>query len=194
MSVRGKAGWLKGFIGVFFAVWLLGGLVLSPDSAYACKCVAPKTVEEEAIASHAIFAGKLVERKPGAKLKDGETGEYLIFDVAMMWKGPEKRRITVLHTMSSCSYGFEIGGEYLVYAPGGTPEAPETHLCTRTKGVLQASDDMKELGEPKYRPSVAEAPPGTPEQGARLSAWYIGLGSALILLFGVAAYYLFRKR
>ncbi len=66
-------------------------------------------------------------------------------DVLKSWKGPEKQRISV-HTAEStaaCGYPFEAEKEYLVYATGEDPF--RVGLCSLTKPIADASEDLKRL-------------------------------------------------
>jgi hypothetical protein len=51
--------------------------------------------------------------------------------------------------MTDCDFVFEVGEEYLVYARGGS-EKLSTDRCTRTRRLVDAAADIKELGEPEH--------------------------------------------
>ena len=67
------------------------------------------------------------------------------FKVEKFWKGPRAKKISLKYIGSDCAYQFVVGKKYLVYAYG--KEILSTSICTRTKELDKASDDLKELGE-----------------------------------------------
>lgn len=48
-----------------------------------------------------------------------------------------------------CGYPFRVGERYLVYASNGYEGEPElwTNICTRTKSLANAANDVKVLGK-----------------------------------------------
>jgi len=103
------------------------------------------------------------------------------FQVDKQWKGVTTDTVPVVTAADSaaCGYPFVTGKTYLVYARklDGEPEL-QTNLCSRTKPLASAQDDLAALGEgqvrlsepvqvvavkdaPGLRRAVAQAKPGT---------------------------------
>jgi hypothetical protein len=107
--------------------------------AMACDCSPPGSAREELQRMDAVFSGEVIS----GDLRSAKVE----FKVEKVWKGPSAKKIALKYIGSDCTYPFVIGKKYLVYASG--KEILETHVCTRTKELDKASDDMKELGEGK---------------------------------------------
>jgi hypothetical protein len=69
--------------------------------------------------------------------------------VDRIWKGAHCGTVTVQTASDSaaCGYSFEVGRTYLVYAfkEGGL----STNICTRTRVIEEASEDLAALGAPE---------------------------------------------
>jgi hypothetical protein len=107
--------------------------------AMACDCSPPGSAREEFQRMDAVFSGEVISL--GLRSAKAE------FKVEKVWKGPSAKKIALKYIGSDCTYPFVVGKKYLVYASG--KEILETHVCTRTKELDKASDDMKVLGEGK---------------------------------------------
>lgn len=123
---------------------LVAGLTLS-DAVFACSCVMPPGPEAARDASDAVFSGKVT-----GIARSGRMLEVTI-QVDRAWKGAPCGELT-LETAAdgaTCGFGFEEGKSYLVYAAeeGGLT----TNLCTRTRSIDQAEEDLAALGEPEKR-------------------------------------------
>jgi hypothetical protein len=105
----------------------------------ACLCGSPGSPSEELQRNDAVFSGEVISR--------GFKSAKVEFNVEKSWKGPRARKISLKYIGSGCNYPFVVGKKYLVYARG--KEILETDVCTRTKDLDKASDDLKELGEGK---------------------------------------------
>ena len=133
-------------------------LVVHPETSHACSCLPkdpPSLALEEA---DAVFVGRVVslryvEREDGmVNSLDPVTVE---FDVSMVWKGPNSKtlRLTTRRTTVSCGYDFVEGVEYMVYA-----HDPFINLCSRTRPLLDAAQDLGELGPGQAPFQSAPAP------------------------------------
>jgi hypothetical protein len=123
-------------------------IVLSAGIANACSCAPPPPPKKALEQASAVFAGKVT-----AVERDGSENVVTI-SVSRTWKGTEGQTVQVrtLASGSLCGYGFQKGKSYLVYcnkAPkkNGKSGALTTHLCTRTKLLANANDDLKALGD-----------------------------------------------
>jgi hypothetical protein len=109
--------------------------------AMACDCVRHGSPREELRRVDAVFSGEVsgIDRERGK----------IEFKVEKIWKGPAAKWIWIKYELSDCTYLFEVGKKYLVYAYAYAhdKEIFETNKCARNKELDKASDDLKELGE-----------------------------------------------
>lgn len=125
-------------------------------AAFACSCVQvtgiplQKQVEESKLMARAVFSGKVL-----SVVGNMESWNLIVrFEVADLWKGNIGRNIEITTPTSSasCGYSFEEGKSYLVYAYGEVTDAPKaklmTGLCTRTRRLSKAKEDIQFLGSP----------------------------------------------
>jgi hypothetical protein len=136
------------------------------ESARACTCVEPRaefTADEEKYVKYernkakAVFSGKVlrIDQIKGAKGKP--TGVVRVkFSVDKSYKGAETSIITVSTTNACCicGYPFKVGEEYLVYASGSDSKALRASICSRTKNLRNAAEDLDFLGNAK---AISEA-------------------------------------
>lgn len=131
-----KKSWIVGLA-------LLAGLSLS-EAVSACSCVMPPGPEAARDASDAVFSGKVTRVVPGGRMLK------VTLQVDRSWKGASCGEVT-LETAAdgaTCGFGFEEGKTYLVYA-AGEEGGLTTNLCTRTRSIDQAEEDLEKLGEPE---------------------------------------------
>jgi hypothetical protein len=127
---------------IHIAAMVISGLFVSFSSltdqrALACSCARPGNPREELRRRDAVFSGEVTSINR----------EKIEFKVEKFWKGPRAKKVSIRYEQSDCTYVFVTGKKYLVYAFG--KEILETDICTRTKELDKASDDLKELGEGK---------------------------------------------
>jgi hypothetical protein len=126
---------------LLLAIGAVGG------AAWACRCKPPPPPKEALKNAAAVFAGKVSAKKAG--------GEVVVtFDVSKAWKGVDAKTITVRTPRDSaaCGFTFEMEKSYLIYAhrdSEGAEAKLSTNICTRTKLLSEAKDDLIELGEGK---------------------------------------------
>lgn len=162
---------------------LLTLLVAGGRAAYACSCLPPGPPKQEADGARAVFAGEVIEvvAPGGASVKKsaaaagcapkmvlrsaGSPGSNLRvrFKVTKAWKDVTGGEVVVTTPVSSaaCGYAFTKGESYVVYAYGGDEEgrALTTGLCSRTRRLSDADEDLSALGEGR---SASSAPPDAP--------------------------------
>ena len=136
-----------------------GFLILTTNSASACKCI-QATPEQNLEKSSAVFSGRVVdvvkpspaERQSPRRNEDPNflSGVKVTFKVSEVWKGDKKQRFVVSTSESSasCGYSFQEGEEYLVYASGEEVKL-QTGLCSGTKPLATARTDLAVLAEGK---------------------------------------------
>lgn len=139
---------------------ILGG----GPTAQACTCTEPPPPSEAFDGADAVFAGTVVGIEPVG-------GDYLAveFHISEVWKGPVVATVIVgtPDSEATCGYSFMLDREELVYAYSwGDPF--ETGLCTRTKPLALASEDLAWLGDGV----LVGSEPAAPELRASLSPNY----------------------
>jgi hypothetical protein len=133
------------------AVWALA-LTLgfsAADVALACSCAPLPPPQEARDQATAVFTGTVVSITPDA------TGNYNLvrFQLDRVWKGAKCRELVVSTGLSdlNCGYTFQVGQTYLVYAYEDNSVRGarlNTNLCSRTRPVAEANEDLSALGEP----------------------------------------------
>jgi hypothetical protein len=117
---------------------------VAPGTALACKCAQPPAPKESLKQATAVFAGTVtkIERAP-------KHGRLIHFAVSKTWKGVGKPTVTVTTGFGGgdCGYGFKKGVKYIVYCYG--KKQLSTNICTRTRPLAKAQQDLKELGPGK---------------------------------------------
>lgn len=135
-------------------------------TAHACSCAGTLSVAEELRASDAVFSGEMIrggveDPRPG----DGTMMGGIEFRVIDSWRGVSDETAVVygqaapyygkleegkMYTDNSCTYLFEKGKSYLVYASryqGGLG----AFSCSRTTTLGSAQKDLDALGPPAGR-------------------------------------------
>lgn len=140
-------------------------LTVRPSVTYACSCVVPAEPLEALKSNSAVFTGKVVDKKePKGTIISSADSVKVTFEVDSSWKGVKGNKVTLSTALSSASCGFEFveGESYIVYAYANDEDDSgklEASLCSRTKLLASASEDLKELG-----PSIsAGTPTASPE-------------------------------
>ncbi|MBX7084091.1 MAG: hypothetical protein K1X88_33085, partial [Nannocystaceae bacterium] len=119
------------------ALWLA-----APARARACSCTLPLPPEQAATRAAAVFEG----RTYGVH-REGNRVRYA-FEVTRVWKGDVGAKVdiwTASHS-AACGRGYDTGVAYIVYAhelPGGLLG---DGLCSRTRPIANATDDLQVLG------------------------------------------------
>jgi len=117
--------------------------------ARPCSCVPPLPPEEEYARVDAVLKGTVFD------ISLTTPPDYLDVQVIVSgyWKGTV---VPLMHVYTpldeaSCGFEFEIGTEYLIYAFDSTePCCPTvvTGICTRTRVLSSAQEDLDYLGDP----------------------------------------------
>ena len=117
---------------------------------YACSCAITKSATEAFDSASAVFAGKVLSRDIQSSGQPGwntASPFKVTLEVSQVWKGPKDSTIDIFtaNLGASCGYTFNENQQYLVYAyprEGGTLE---TGLCSRTKSLANAKEDVTQL-------------------------------------------------
>ena len=123
---------------------LLALAALGPADASACSCiqVSPTRSLEE---HDAVFEGRVVEIE---RPDDPATGRVRVtMAVVQHWKGIESERVVVTTAgmESMCGVSFAPDTSWLVYADL-EGDGFTTGLCSRTRRIEEAEEDLAELG------------------------------------------------
>ena len=139
-------------------------VIVRPTCAYACSCRPPGTPIEALGQSDAVFQGTIVSVKastgPVTSSADNTT---VMFQVSKVWKGQitQTSTLTTPGSSASCGVTFEQGKEYVVY--GRVNEGSlTTNLCSRTRAVADATEDMTAFGAGQQPTANTQAPAHLP--------------------------------
>lgn len=125
------------------ALALVLGFGLS-DMALACTCAPPPPPAQARDAADSVFSGTVLSITPG------KNGLDVKIQVDRSWKSARCGTVVVQTPPDSamCGYSFEVGKSYLIYADLEKGKL-STSLCSRTRTVEEAGEDLAALGEPE---------------------------------------------
>ena len=134
---------------IVFLIWLVGTWFLLTEPAQPCTCMAPATAADALQKSSAVFRGRVVTIYRSFLDRVGITntaGYRVQFEITNQWKGTPSKSIVVITriTGEACGFPFEEKKEYLVYVVT-EPKDIQTGICTGTKNIAEAEQEMKEL-------------------------------------------------
>lgn len=175
---------------------ILAGAVIAawPTCAYACSCRPPGTPAEELGQSDAVFRGTVVSVKaPTGPVASSADSTTVTFSVSTVWKGQitQTRTITTPGSSASCGVSFEQGKEYVVYGRANEG-ALTTNLCSRTRTIEEASEDIAAFGAGQPPSANAQTPGQLPATGAapfsgeQFMLTFIGLSLVMVGVLVVA--------
>ena len=123
-------------------------IMLGAENSLACTCAPVGAAAEELERAAAVFSGKVVEIKRHKQSGDLFAEVEVVFRVERAWKGADGRTVSVFTSSHSaaCGYGFRTGRTYLVYAHGGADGRLSAGICSRTKRLKDAREDLNALG------------------------------------------------
>ena len=139
----------------------VAGLVIAATAwpAEACSCETPRLPCDATWRSAAVFTGKVISIAPAPPLRVGNdydvSGHLVVLEVSETFRGASAKMIQVRARVGSddCSYPFEIGKSYLVYAHQYPTGDLNTGRCTRTRPIGAADGDLAYLRSFNRRPS-----------------------------------------
>jgi MYXO-CTERM domain-containing protein len=181
-------------------------VALTPRFAEACSCLPAKPPADARNDADAVFEGKLV----GQSEADADHTRFE-FSVSRVWKGDVAASTYVVSHKQSATCGRTYRAEttYVVYARTAKDGGLTDGLCSRSRPVEDAAEDLRVLGEgrapgaaasggeeaPAVEPATvespgatptAEPPPAAPPRGCSMTA-APPPGLALLLLAGSLA-------
>ncbi len=167
--------------------------VIKTPFAFACDCAEPGTPSEELKEATAVFSGIVAD----IDRIDSDLTEYeykVRFYVEKIWKGISDKTVVVSTGMGGgdCGYEFREGERYFVYTHGDSSSLG-VGICSRTKPLSAAEDDLSSLGEGKTPFSQSGTPSGKQLNFSNNSIFIIFL-AAIILVFIIYKVILLRKK
>ena len=136
----------KIILSLFIVVSLL---FLNTAIVNACSCAQPSPPKESLEQSCAVFAGRVVDIDvPSGIVNSSADPVKVTFEVSKIWKGPDYKTLvlTTARDEASCGYSFKQNEEYIIYAYGEENKL-STDICSRTRLLTNAQEDLQELGE-----------------------------------------------
>ena len=144
------------------ATLVVCALVLSPKPVDACSCGGPGLPCEAAWRTDAVFVGHVVS------IDSSMGGRLVQMAVIEGFRGFQLSQVTMVTGSggSDCGYPFRMGESYVVYAHRSPTGQLSTSICSRTRPVANATDDLA------YLRSLAAVVPGTLARVAgRVQLW-----------------------
>jgi MYXO-CTERM domain-containing protein len=129
------------------------------DEAHACTCAPPPPTLEAVAEASAVFQGSVVDITPPST----PAGEMVArISVERVWKRSRTESVVEVHTpanSAACGLSFKPGSRWLIYADEieGNLRAV---LCSRSKPLDAASDDLAALGPGTSLGGPSPVPPG----------------------------------
>ena len=132
-------------------IFALVSFLASVGDAQACTCAAPATTAEALKRSTAVFRGRVIKISVPSLDWIGLTrtgAQRVKFEILKQWKGPSSDTTVVVTRLTGegCGFPFEEQKEYLVYVVA-KPKQIQTGICTGTKSIADAEQEIKELDE-----------------------------------------------
>jgi hypothetical protein len=117
-------------------------LAVGPRAARACSCLPPAPPADAAGRATAVFEGRTF----GARREQNEL--RFAFEVTRVWKGEVPPSIEIVTALQSaaCGRSYEFGVPYVVYASTRDDGTLVDNLCSRSRMVVDAVEDLDTLG------------------------------------------------
>jgi hypothetical protein len=115
--------------------------------AFACSC-ATMPACQATWSADAVFAGTVVSVEALDRDSSGQRQQSIrvTFDVERGFiKSVAGRSEVLTMTFSTCSYTFKAGGKYLVYASKTEASGLTATICSRTRPIADAEEDLRYL-------------------------------------------------
>ncbi len=189
---------------------LVAGSWAIPHVASACSCLPPEPPKDALDKADAVFVGRVVVADDAGA---GDTFRRIRyqFEVSRSWKGDPGATVSLSSAADSaaCGRSFALDEEYLVYAYADQSGELTDSLCSRTRTLVSADEDLAVHGPGKLPESAtpttapsdqeppridppAQAPTATPPateasaKGCTIADGSPPLSLAALLLLGLA--------
>ena len=113
------------------------------EAALACSCAPPPPPQEAREHADAVFSAKVL------KAPNVPRDYSMRLQVEDSWKGADCGELEIGAGFATCIGDFEEGKIYLIYAYRSEEGRLDTNLCTRTRRIEDADEDLAALGEPE---------------------------------------------
>jgi hypothetical protein len=135
-------------------------------TALACKCML-QSVDQAKAQADAIFEGRVTQIEDVPNPADPQLIQKRVtLAVVRVWKdleNVESVSVTTSDSTASCGFPFEKDTSYLVYAAHGE-QGLSTGMCSRTRLIADASEDLANLGGGITPVKIDPAAPAVPEE------------------------------
>jgi hypothetical protein len=129
--------------------------IWTAPGAIACGCASILSVREALAHAEWVFVGTALSVDPSYPIREGDPPKTTRvvtrtrFRVGHRWKGPLTRTLNV-YSFSNCSYRFQAGRIYLVFAGSAVdgPQYLEASVCLPNQPFREGASDLQALGEP----------------------------------------------
>ena len=140
-------------------ILLAFGLPIFSTEAAACQCAGEGKPCEEYWKASVVFAA-VVTGSSTTTVTEGDNAfsqRLVHFRLDRAYKGIEGAEVQVMTGLGGgdCGYGFRLGEKYLVYAFRSTDKKLHTSICTRTRPLSEADEDLE------YIRGISLAPRGS---------------------------------
>lgn len=127
-------------LGILASIW--ASIWLAPSAARACSCLPPPPPDAASTNAAVVFEGRI-----DGVVREGMHNHFT-FDVSRVFKGDLGAQVVIRTASSSaaCGRGYEAGRAYLVYARRGANGQLGDGLCSRTRDMERAAEDLAVLG------------------------------------------------
>ena len=124
---------------MFLALWL----PMFTSEAAACECGGGGRPCEDYWNASVVFVGG-VTGSSTVTLAEGTSQRLVHFRLNQAYKGIEGTEVQVITGLGGgdCGYGFRLGEKYLVYAFRNQDNKLHTSICTRTRPLSEAEEDL----------------------------------------------------
>ncbi len=143
------------FVAAMFAcVWTTEARLI------ACSCIGPQPSCQATWQAHAVFVGQVVDitdAQPAAR-PDSPAALFdrrrVSFKVSETFRGDVGASVIIRTGFgdADCGYAFAVGSSYLVYAHRVPTGELTTGICSRTRPLSEAADDLTYLRGPARQP------------------------------------------
>ena len=123
------------------ALLALAFVASAPAPAAACRCIAPGPPCDAVWQANALFVGRVISIEP-SPAADSQLGNRVELQVVEAFRGVTTATVMVGSGPGDCAFPFVVGESYLVYAHQPGQGTLTTGLCTRTRRMADAGDDL----------------------------------------------------
>ncbi|MFN7965038.1 MAG: hypothetical protein U0V87_05050 [Acidobacteriota bacterium] len=127
---------------------------IAATNAIACDCVSPATPRDRLDQASVVFSGTVIASTVATAPK---WTAFYRFQVIDRFKGEVPSEVVLEHEDSDCSFHFEAGASYLVYAYG--KQRLFAHTCSATQRLSSAGPEIEALEKLRDKPATSASKP-----------------------------------